>query len=129
MRRQSACLSQIVPLKIDRIWGIWGSYYRIPKAIFYLPKGDYRFEFGREVGAASFLPPAVPSSNGFHMCCLNVHFKDLRNVITRKKEPWLQCRISWIAHREVLLKEERLGLAKAPVSCKEPMSESNKIFK
>ena len=23
-----------------RIWGIWGSYYTIPKAIFYLLKGD-----------------------------------------------------------------------------------------
>ena len=30
-----------VPLKVDRIWGIWGSYYNIPKAIFYLLKGDY----------------------------------------------------------------------------------------
>ena len=27
---------------IDRIWGIWGSYYNIPKAIFYLLKGDSR---------------------------------------------------------------------------------------
>ena len=26
---------------MDRIWGIWGSYYNIPKAIFYLLKGDY----------------------------------------------------------------------------------------
>ena len=24
----------------DRIWCIWGSYYNIPKAIFYLLKGD-----------------------------------------------------------------------------------------
>ena len=30
------------PPEVDRIWGIWGSYYNIPKAIFYLPKGDYR---------------------------------------------------------------------------------------
>ena len=28
----------------DRTWGIWGSYYNIPKAIFYLLKGDYRVE-------------------------------------------------------------------------------------
>ena len=28
--------------QVDRIWGIWGSYYNIPKAIFYLLKGDYR---------------------------------------------------------------------------------------
>ena len=27
--------------QIDRIWGIWGSYPHIPKAIFYLLKGDY----------------------------------------------------------------------------------------
>ena len=27
---------------IDRIWGIWGSYYNIPKAIFYLLQGDYK---------------------------------------------------------------------------------------
>ena len=24
------------------MWGLWGSYYNIPKAIFYLLKGDYR---------------------------------------------------------------------------------------
>ena len=23
------------------VWGIWGSYYKIPKAIFYLLKGDH----------------------------------------------------------------------------------------
>ena len=28
-------------LEVGRICGIWGSYYRIPKAIFYLLKGDY----------------------------------------------------------------------------------------
>ena len=28
------------PLR-DRLWGIWGSYYDIPRAIFYLLKGDY----------------------------------------------------------------------------------------
>ena len=31
------------PPLVDRIWGIWGSYYNIPKAvIFYLLKGDYK---------------------------------------------------------------------------------------
>ena len=30
------------PPQVDRIRGIWGSYYIIPKAIFYLLKGDYR---------------------------------------------------------------------------------------
>ena len=29
------------PPEVDRIWGIWGSYYDIPKTIFYLLKGDY----------------------------------------------------------------------------------------
>ena len=29
-------------LGVDRIWGIWGSDYNIPKTIFYLHKGDYR---------------------------------------------------------------------------------------
>ena len=29
------------PPKVDRIWAIWGSYHNIPKAIFYLLKGDY----------------------------------------------------------------------------------------
>ena len=29
------------PPEADRIWGIWRSYYNIPKAIFYLLKGDY----------------------------------------------------------------------------------------
>ena len=32
----------IVPPKVDRIWGIWGLSYNIPKAIFYLLKGDCR---------------------------------------------------------------------------------------
>ena len=26
--------------EVDRIGGIWGSYYKIPKAIFYLLEGD-----------------------------------------------------------------------------------------
>ena len=34
------------PLKVDRIWGIWGSYFNIPKAIFYLLKRDYRVSTG-----------------------------------------------------------------------------------
>ena len=25
-----------------QIWGIWGSYYNIPKAMFYLLKADYK---------------------------------------------------------------------------------------
>ena len=28
-------------LKVDRIWSIWGSYYKIPNAIFYLLEGDH----------------------------------------------------------------------------------------
>ena len=28
------------PPEVDRIWGIWGSYYNIPKAIFF--EGDSR---------------------------------------------------------------------------------------
>ena len=27
------------PPEVDRVWRIWGSYYNIPKAIFYLLKG------------------------------------------------------------------------------------------
>ena len=30
--------------QVDRIWGIWGSYYNIPKAIFCLLKADYKHE-------------------------------------------------------------------------------------
>ena len=30
------------PLLVDRRWGIWGSCYNIPKAMFYLLEGDYR---------------------------------------------------------------------------------------
>ena len=33
----------IVPLYVDRMCGIWGSYYHIPKAIFYLFKRDSPF--------------------------------------------------------------------------------------
>ena len=32
------------PPEVDRIEGIWGSDYNIPKAILYLLKGDYRFQ-------------------------------------------------------------------------------------
>ena len=35
-------LGFIVPLKVDRIWGMWGSYLSIPKGIFYLLKRDYK---------------------------------------------------------------------------------------
>ena len=27
---------------VDGIWGIWGSYYDIPKTIFHLLQGDYK---------------------------------------------------------------------------------------
>ena len=30
------------PPYVDRIWGIWGCFYKIPKAVFYLLKGDYK---------------------------------------------------------------------------------------
>ena len=30
-----------IPLSVDRIWSIWGLYYNIPKAMFYLLKGAY----------------------------------------------------------------------------------------
>ena len=33
---------------MDRIWGIWGSYFSIPQAIFYLFKGDYSFVWSLE---------------------------------------------------------------------------------
>ena len=29
------------PPQVDRMWDIWGSYYNIDEAIFYLLKGDY----------------------------------------------------------------------------------------
>ena len=42
------------PPKVDRIWGIWGSYYNIPKTIFYLLKGDYSSKGSlRRVGTAA----------------------------------------------------------------------------
>ena len=34
-----------------RIWGIWGSYYNIPKAIFYVLKGDYSSEHESATGS------------------------------------------------------------------------------
>ena len=30
------------PPEVNRIWGIWGSDYNVPKDVFYLLKGDYR---------------------------------------------------------------------------------------
>ena len=41
---------------MDRIWGIWGSYYNIPKAIFYLLKGDYRWLRGLGVEGLTLNP-------------------------------------------------------------------------
>ena len=41
---------------MDRIWGIWGSYYKPPKAIFYLLRGTI----------------------GFRVFCLGVHSLVLR---------------------------------------------------
>ena len=43
---------------VDRIWGIWRSYSNIPKAIFYLLKGDYSF-FGLQNVVALLHPAAV----------------------------------------------------------------------
>ena len=34
----------------NRIWDIWGSYYNVPKAIFYLLKGDYNCSIGLREG-------------------------------------------------------------------------------
>ena len=36
------------PPEVDRIWGIWGSYHNIPRAIFYLLKVDYNLCYLRE---------------------------------------------------------------------------------
>ena len=41
---------------------MWGSYYNIPKAIFYLLKGDYKLlGCGRVWGVEAFLAPFTPS--------------------------------------------------------------------
>ena len=37
-----ACSSVYSPPELDRIRGIWGSYSNIPKASFYLLRGDYK---------------------------------------------------------------------------------------
>ena len=34
----------IVPPEVDRVRGIWGSYYNVPEAIFYLLNGGYDLE-------------------------------------------------------------------------------------
>ena len=31
----------MVPLLVDRIWDVWGSYFHVPKAIFHLLNRDY----------------------------------------------------------------------------------------
>ena len=38
-RKQHFKVWPYCPPYVDGIWGIWGSYYTIPKAIFYLLKG------------------------------------------------------------------------------------------
>ena len=48
MRALRSCGIEIYsPPQVDRIWGIWGSYYNMPKAIFYVLKGDYTVLGGR----------------------------------------------------------------------------------
>ena len=37
------------PPKVDRIGGIWGSQYNMPKAIFYLREGDYKPQVPRHL--------------------------------------------------------------------------------
>ena len=34
------------PPSVDRLWDIWGPYYNVPRAIFYLLKGDFRIHKG-----------------------------------------------------------------------------------
>ena len=75
-------LSPYSPPYVDRIWGIWGSYYSIPKVIFYLleahynPKlglpGGYRLVDceGREYTSASF-QPQNSASKPYMSCSLN----------------------------------------------------------
>ena len=47
------------PPEVDRIWGIWGFYYNVPKAMFYLLKGDYSCIFCmRSLKEFSLLPAA-----------------------------------------------------------------------
>ena len=41
MSTQGLHIHYYSPPEVDRIWGIWGSYYNILKAKFYLLKGDY----------------------------------------------------------------------------------------
>ena len=43
------------PPLVDRIWGIWGSYHNVPKAIFYLLKGGlYPFILGPQLHCRPF---------------------------------------------------------------------------
>ena len=50
------------PPQVDRIWGMWGSYYNVPKTIFYL-KGDYTPEnlkvHMRRLGWLAFFDPCL----------------------------------------------------------------------
>ena len=48
---------------VDRIWGIWGSYYNIPKTIFNLLKGDYRMLL-----VLRTFSPSVPPSDALRQC-------------------------------------------------------------
>ena len=57
------------------MWGIWGSYYNIPKAIFYLLKGDDVFVVAVAVVAAVEVPVAAPGFWAEYM-------KNIRKYIT-----------------------------------------------
>ena len=48
------CLSySYSPHEVDRIWGIWRSYYNVPKAIFCLLKGDCLYIYQKGLGLRS----------------------------------------------------------------------------
>ena len=52
------------------MWGIWGSYIYIPKAIFYLLEGDYKGSWVGELGELGFEAQGLllePSRR----CCLH----------------------------------------------------------
>ena len=38
--KETESLLSYNPAYVDRIWGLWGSHYNMPKAVFYVRKGD-----------------------------------------------------------------------------------------
>ena len=59
------------PPYVDGTWGIWGSYFNLPKTIVYLLKGNYPFRVGGEGNMIVSQDRVIPINRHQHFCVLH----------------------------------------------------------